>query len=102
MNQNQLVSIVIPVYNTAPYLKKCVQSVLDQTYPHFEVILVDDGSTDDSPQLCEALAREDSRIRVLSGGGLEFGPGGVRHRGLPMAVPAFGPALASSGLRLRP
>lgn len=65
MNQNQLVSIVIPVYNTAPYLKKCVQSVLDQTYPHFEVILVDDGSTDDSPQLCEALAREDSRIRVL-------------------------------------
>jgi hypothetical protein len=44
----------------------------------------------------------DSGVRVPAGGGLEFGPGGVRHRRLPMAVPAFGPALASSGLRLRP
>lgn len=65
MENNALVSIVIPVYNTAQYLKKCVQSVLDQTYPHFEVILVDDGSTDDSPQLCDTLAQQDARVRVL-------------------------------------
>ena len=65
MSNNALVSIVIPVYNTAQYLVKCVQSVLEQTYPHFELILVDDGSTDDSPQLCDELAQQDERVRVL-------------------------------------
>lgn len=72
MANNELISIVIPVYNTAQYLKKCVQSVLEQTYPQFEVILVDDGSTDDSPQLCDELAQQDERVHVLhqANGGL--------------------------------
>lgn len=65
MNNSELVSIVIPVYNTAQYLVKCVQSVLEQTYPHFELILVDDGSTDSSPQLCDELAQQDERVHVL-------------------------------------
>lgn len=65
MQTSELISVVIPVYNTAAYLTKCVQSVLQQTYQQFEIILVDDGSTDDSPQLCDALAQQDSRIQVV-------------------------------------
>ncbi len=65
MASNELVSIIIPVYNTAPYLEKCVHSVLAQTYAHIEVILVDDGSTDSSPLLCDQLAQTDSRICVV-------------------------------------
>lgn len=60
------VSVVIPVYNTEPYLEECVWSVLRQTYPDLELILVDDGSDDGSRELCERLSREDRRIRVLS------------------------------------
>lgn len=58
-------SIIIPVYNTAPYLEQCVESVLQQTYTNFELILVDDGSTDTSPDLCDRLAKSDERIRVI-------------------------------------
>lgn len=59
------ISIIIPVYNTEPYLEECVWSVLRQTYPNFELILVDDGSNDGSRELCERLSWEDRRIRVL-------------------------------------
>lgn len=59
-----MISIVIPVYNVAPYLERCVQSVLRQTYKNLEVILVDDGSTDGSGELCDHLALTDPRIRV--------------------------------------
>lgn len=59
------VSVVIPVYNVECYLERCVQSVLRQTYRDFEIILVDDGSTDGSGSLCDQLAQQDSRIRVV-------------------------------------
>ena len=86
MNNTELVSIVIPVYNTARYLEKCVHSVLTQTYPQFEIILVDDGSTDESPQLCDALAQQDARIRVLHqvNGGLSS----ARNSGVRIATGA--------------
>lgn len=58
-------SIIIPVYNTALYLRQCVESVLQQTYTNFEIILVDDGSTDTSPELCDQLEQEDNRILVI-------------------------------------
>lgn len=58
-------SIVIPVYNVAPYLEKGVQSVLNQTFTDFELLLVNDGSTDDSAALCDRLAAADARIRVI-------------------------------------
>lgn len=59
------VSFVLPVYNVLPYLERCVQSLLCQTYKDFEVILVDDGSPDDSGKLCDELAIHDNRVRVI-------------------------------------
>lgn len=59
------VSIIIPIYNVEKYLEKCVQSVLSQSYENIEVILVDDGSTDCSGQICDRLEKEDNRIRVI-------------------------------------
>ena len=60
-----MISVIIPVYNTAPYLDRCVQSVIDQLYQDWECILVDDGSTDDSGPLCDKWAVNDSRIKVI-------------------------------------
>lgn len=59
------VSFVLPVYNVMPYLERCVQSLLCQTYKDFEIILVDDGSPDDSGKLCDELAARDNRVRVI-------------------------------------
>ena len=58
-------SIVIPVYNAEEYLKQCIDSVLGQTFSDFELILVDDGSTDGSGAICDACAGKDDRIRVI-------------------------------------
>ena len=67
-----LVSIIIPVYNVEAYLEECVNSVLHQSYKNLEIILVDDGSTDKSSQLCDSFCKTDSRIRVIhkSNGGV--------------------------------
>lgn len=60
------IAIIVPVYNTGKYkLSKCIQSILAQTYRHFTLILVDDGSTDDSGKVCDQFAQKDSRIKVL-------------------------------------
>lgn len=62
---NELVSIIVPVYNVEMYLTKCIESILKQSYKNIEVILVDDGSRDKSSALCDAFALRDSRIRVI-------------------------------------
>ena len=58
-------SIIVPIYNVERYLDECIQSVLCQTYPNFELILVDDGSPDNSPAICDDYALKDSRIKVI-------------------------------------
>lgn len=61
----ELVSVVVPVYKVEKYLKRCVDSIRAQTYENLEIILVDDGSPDSCGQMCDAYAREDSRIQVV-------------------------------------
>lgn len=58
-------TVVVPVYNVEKYLEKCVDSILAQTEPDFELLLVDDGSTDGSGRLCDKLAEKDGRVRVI-------------------------------------
>ena len=62
---SELVSVVVPVFNAAKYLKPCLDSVLNQHYEKFELLLIDDGSTDNSPEICDEYARRDSRIRIF-------------------------------------
>ena len=59
------VSIVIPVYNKAEYISNCLESILQQDFDDFEIIVVDDGSTDDSGRICDEKSAQDSRIRVI-------------------------------------
>lgn len=61
----ELISVVIPVYNVEKYLNRCVKSVINQTYRNLEILLVDDGSPDNCPQICEEWAKKDERIRVI-------------------------------------
>ena len=65
MEKLPLISVIIPVYNVEKYLEECVNSVLVQTYKNIEIILVDDGSTDSSGQLCDSFAEKHSNIKVI-------------------------------------
>lgn len=65
MNENLLVSVIVPIYNAEKYLDKCIQSIAEQTYKRLEIILVDDGSTDNSPAICDSWIEKDSRVRVI-------------------------------------
>ncbi|MFI2777547.1 glycosyltransferase family 2 protein, partial [Escherichia coli] len=60
------ISVIVPVYNVEKYLKKCVNSILRQTYNDFELILINDGSTDKSGEVCEDLKKLDPRIKVIN------------------------------------
>lgn len=65
MKDHIIFSIVVPVYKVEAYLDNCVQSLINQTYPDIEILLVDDGSPDNCPALCDTYARQDSRIKVI-------------------------------------
>ena len=61
----ELISVIVPVYKVEPYLDCCVESIVNQTYRNLEIILVDDGSPDHCPEMCDAWAEKDSRIKVI-------------------------------------
>lgn len=82
-----LISVIIPVYGVEPYLKRCVDSVLAQTYTHMEIILVDDGSPDNCPAICDGYAAQDSRVRVIHQA--NAGLSGARNAGIDQAKGAF-------------
>lgn len=63
-NKLPLISVILPVYNVEKYLKRCLGSILSQTYKNLEILLIDDGSTDQSGQICDEFAKLDSRVRV--------------------------------------
>lgn len=81
---SELISIIVPVYNVAPYIADCVDSILSQSYRDIELILVDDGSTDYSGTICDKYAQQDSRVRVfhLKNGGVSA----ARNFGMKQAV----------------
>ena len=83
MDSKELISVIVPVYNVRSYLEKCFESIAGQNYRNLEIILVDDGSTDGSGDLCEELAGRDSRVRVIhkKNGGL----GSARNAGIDAA-----------------
>ena len=62
---NPLISVIVPVYNVEKYLDRCVESIINQTYTNLEIILVDDGSPDNCPAMCDKWAEKDERIRVI-------------------------------------
>lgn len=62
---NPLISVIVPAYNIAPYIERCINSILSQTYKNIEIMLIDDGSTDDTPAIVDKIAEKDSRVRVF-------------------------------------
>ncbi|MCI6517388.1 MAG: glycosyltransferase [Lachnospiraceae bacterium] len=77
------VSVIVPVYNTRQYLGKCVESIIHQTYRHLEILLIDDGATDGSGELCDKYAEKDDRIRVVHQ--INKGISAARNKGLNLA-----------------
>lgn len=65
MNENPLISVIVPIYNVEKYIDKCIGSIVNQKYKNLEIILVDDGSTDNCPTLCDEWSKRDSRIVVI-------------------------------------
>ena len=62
--ERDLISVIVPVYNVEKFLDKCLSSILSQTFTDFELILVDDGSTDGSGEICDRYAESDARVRT--------------------------------------
>lgn len=83
MENSGLISVIIPVYNVEEYLRECVDSVLSQTYENYEIILVDDGSTDNSGKICDEYAEKNDKITVIHKE--NSGPSKTRNIGLKAA-----------------
>lgn len=87
VSREDLISVIVPVYNMEQYLERCINSIVDQTYRNLEIILVDDGSTDRSPRMCDEYAAKDGRIKVVHkvNGGLSD----ARNAGLQVATGTY-------------
>ncbi len=81
---NELISIIVPIYNVEKYIKRCIESIINQTYSNIEIILVDDGSPDNCGKICDEYVLKDKRIKVIhkKNGGLSS----ARNAGLEIAL----------------
>lgn len=84
MRENALISVIVPIYKVERYLNKCLDSIVNQTYKELEIILVDDGSPDGCPKICDEWGLKDSRIRVIHKA--NAGLGLARNSGLEVAT----------------
>jgi len=87
MENKEVISVIVPVYKVEPWLDRCVESIVKQTYQNLEIILVDDGSPDNCPAMCDAWAEKDSRIKVIhkENGGLSS----ARNAGMAAATGTY-------------
>ena len=87
MSEQPLISVIVPVYKVEPYLDRCEQSIVNQTYENLEIILVDDGSPDHCPAMCDAWAAQDGRVQVIhkENGGVSM----ARNAGISIARGVF-------------
>ena len=87
MNSQPLVSVIVPVYNSAVFLEECVRSITNQTYTNIEIILVNDGSKDNSLEICFELQKKDGRIKIIDQ--QNGGPSVARNTGIDAATGEF-------------
>ena len=85
--ENDLVTIIVPIYNAEQFLEKCIESIQSQTHQKIEIILVNDGSSDNSLKICENYSAEDSRIVIIDK--LNGGVSSARNHGLKTAKGEF-------------
>ena len=87
MSEQPLISVIVPIYKVESYLDRCVQSIVNQTYENLEIILVDDGSPDNCPTMCDAWAAKDGRVQVIhkENGGVST----ARNAGISIARGVF-------------
>ena len=84
---SHLVSVIVPVYNSEKYLRRCIESIINQSYKNIEIILINDGSTDNSGEICNANALSDNRIRVIHT--RNNGPAAARNIGIKSSKGSF-------------
>ena len=84
MKQSKKISIIVPVYNVEEYLERCVDSLITQTYHNIEILLIDDGSTDNSFSICNRYAKTDKRVKTISQA--NNGVAAARNAGLAIAT----------------
>ena len=87
MSDSPMISVIIPAYNVEKFLDRCLRSVIEQTFAPLEIILIDDGSTDDTPRLCDEWGQRDERIRVVHQSNV--GLAETRNRGVALATAPF-------------
>ena len=83
----ELISIVVPVYNVEKYISRCIESIIKQTYTNIEIIIIDDGSPDNSGVICDDFAKKDDRIRVIHQNNM--GLSGARNTGIRLAMGSY-------------
>ena len=87
MEYDKLISIIVPIYNVVEYLEECLDSIQCQTYSNIEVILVNDGSTDTSKEICEKYCKQDTRFYLINQD--NKGLSGARNRGMSVSQGEF-------------